>query len=89
MEPDQIKSIEEMAGALMTPTEIAILLNQDTKKFVYQATQKPDSEIYIAYQKGRLNTKLELRKKVIMLAKAGSPQAEVLADKYLIDTENI
>lgn len=71
----------------MSPTEIAILLNQDVQKFVYQATKKPDSDIAKAYQKGRLNTKLELRKKVIMLAKAGSPQAEMLADKYLIDTE--
>ena len=71
----------------MSPTEIAILLKQDVAKFVYQATKKTDSEIYIAYQRGRLNTKLELRKKVIMLAKAGSPQAEMLADKYLIDTE--
>lgn len=76
-----------MAAALMSPAEIAILLNQDTEKFIYQATKKKESEIYKAYQKGRLTTKLELRKKVITLAKAGSPQAEMLADKYLLNSE--
>ena len=41
------------------------------------------SEVYAAYQKGRLTTKHELRRTVIRLAKAGSPAAEPLADKYL------
>ena len=87
MELDQLKSVEEMAAALMSPAEIAILLNQDPDKFIYLALRKKDSEIYKAYQKGRLTTKLELRKKVITLAKAGSPQAEMLADKYLLNSE--
>ena len=87
MDPEQLKQIEEMAQALMTPEEIAVLLGLDTRKFVYQV-QKKESEEFKAYNKGRLLTKLELRRKVIMLAKASSPQAEVLADKYLIDTEN-
>lgn len=41
------------------------------------------SDIYTAYHRGRLQTKYELRKTVIKLAKAGSPAAEPLADKYM------
>lgn len=41
------------------------------------------SPIYEAYHQGRLQTKFELRKTVIKLAKAGSPAAEPLADKYM------
>jgi len=43
------------------------------------------SEIYKAYMKGRTQVKLEIRKNVIYLAKIGSPQAEILADKYIVD----
>lgn len=72
-----------MASALMLPEEIAILLDLDKEKFVYDVSNKPESPFAKAFYKGRLQTKYELRKKIIQLAKVGSPQAELLADKYL------
>ena len=67
----------------MMPNEIAILLDLNVELFTYEIKHRPNSSLAIAFQKGRLQTKLELRKKIIVLAKAGSPQAELLADKYL------
>jgi hypothetical protein len=78
-----INSITEMAAALMSPKEIAIMLDLNITDFEYQVKNKLDSDFAKAFNKGRLQTKFDLRKKVIQMAKAGSPQAEVLADKYL------
>ena len=67
----------------MKPSEIAILLDLDPEKAEYLIDSCPKDPFTLAYKKGRLKTKLELRRKIIQLAKAGSPQAELLADKYL------
>jgi hypothetical protein len=80
--PD-LTQITEMAASLMQPREIALLLDMSIQVFEYEVKQRPEGEIGRAFHKGRLQTKLELRKKIITMAKAGSPQAEVLADKYL------
>lgn len=88
MEPEQLKLIEEYSAALMFPDEIAILIGVapgEQKSFCYQCVKVASSDVYQAYQRGKLLTKFELRKTVIKLAKAGSPAAEPLADKYLID----
>jgi len=83
MNPDLIPFVIEMAAALMKPSEIAVLLDFNSDEFSYIIKNKPESPFTIAYNKGRYQTKFELRKKIIQLAKAGSPQAELLADKYL------
>jgi hypothetical protein len=67
----------------MAPEEIAILLNIDVDKFKYLTNSKYSDVAYKSFHKGRLQTKLILRKMVIKLAEKGSPQAELLADKYL------
>ncbi len=85
MNPDKetLDKIQDMASSLMQPREIAILLDINPDAFEHDVNHNPSSEVYKHYNKGRLQTKLELRKKIIQLAKAGSPQAEVLADKYI------
>lgn len=83
---EEIQQIEEMSAALLPPDEIAILMNippAERSFFVQICKTHQASPIYIAYQRGKLTTKLELRKTVIKLAKAGSPAAEPLAEKYL------
>ena len=85
---EQLDEIEEMAAAFMPPSEIAILMYispeyQDVFCEICKSHKKTD--IYAAYQRGKLKTKLDLRKTVIKLAKAGSPAAEPLADKYLLE----
>lgn len=84
--PEQLATLEEYAAALITPAEIAILLAIEPKHrntFVVRCKMDIGTEEYEAYNRGRLTTKLELRKNVIKLAKAGSPAAEPLAEKYL------
>ena len=86
----QLEQLEEMAAALMPPAEIAILLNIDISKrdlFVDMCKNHKLSKIYTTYHRGKLTTKLELHRTVIKLAKAGSPAAEPLANKYLRDQD--
>lgn len=83
---DKIDMIREMSAALLPPSEIAILLNIEADQHDYFCEickNHKKTSIYNAYHQGRLQTKYELRKTVIKLAKAGSPAAEPLADKYM------
>lgn len=83
---DIIDQIREMSAALLPPMEIAILLNIDADQrdyFCDICKNHKSTAIYNAYNQGRLQTKYELRRTVIKLAKAGSPAAEPLADKYM------
>lgn len=83
---EELKQIEEMASALLPPSEIAILLRIDAaqrKLFGQICKSHVLSPIYEAYHRGKLITKLELRRTVVKLAKAGSPAAEPLAEKFI------
>jgi hypothetical protein len=86
LEDEKLKKVEEMSAALLPPSEIAILIDinpEERNLFIQTCKSHRASRIYAAYQKGKLTTKLELRKTVIKLAKAGSPAAEPLAEKYI------
>lgn len=83
---EQLQQVQEMAAALMPPSEIAILMDfaaDERGTFIEICRNHTASPIYAAYHRGRLQTKYELRKTVIRLAKAGSPAAEPLVDGYL------
>lgn len=85
---EQLKELEEMSAALLPPSEIAILMDIPAEQrdlFCEVCKTHKTSPIYSAYQKGKLRTKYELRKTVVKLAKAGSPAAEPLADKYMVE----
>lgn len=85
---EQLIEIEEMAAAFMPPSEIAILMHIDPESrdlFCEMCKSHKSADVFNAYQRGKLRTKYELRKTVIKLAKAGSPAAEPLADKYLLE----
>ena len=86
--PEQLELVENFAASLMSPSEIALLLElslADRKYFVSSCKDNGSDSIYVALQKGRLKTKLELQNTIIKLAKNGSPAAEPIADKYLRD----
>lgn len=86
MTEDYLKLLQDYAAALLTPAEIAILLGippADRKNFVVRCRSQHDSPEYEAFNRGRLQTKLELRQNIIKLAKAGSPAAEPLALKFI------
>lgn len=83
---EQLEQLEEYAAALMNVSEIAILMDIPTNKltqFRVMCTQDRNSPIYKSFHRGRLTTKLELRRNIIKLAKAGSPAAEPLAIKFI------
>ena len=86
MTNDQLKQLQEYAAALLSPDEIAILLNlplDERKSFTVRCRSQQGSVEYEAFHRGRLQTKLELRQNIIKLAKAGSPAAEPLALRFL------
>ena len=83
---EQINEIRNMSAALLPPAEIAILLDipvEQREYFCDICKNHRQTSIYNAYHQGKLQTKYELRQTVIRLAKAGSPAAEPLADKYM------
>jgi len=83
---EQLNLIEEYSSFFMTVDEIAVLIGVDVTEFT-EAIQRRKSKVHLAYKKGQTLTKLEIRKNVVKLAKHGSPQAELLADKYMTDQE--
>lgn len=87
---DLLTQIEEMAAALMTVRDIALLTDmssEETDTFVYAVKNNLDNPLAKAYRKGRLRTKLALRRKVVDFALKGSPAAQPLADEYLKENE--
>ena len=85
---EQITLVKEYAAALLPANEIAILLDFDTdgrRAFDEIVKNHTSSPIYKAFHQGRLQTKFELRKIIIKLAKNGSPAAQPIAEKYLIE----
>lgn len=88
---EQLFEIEEKAAALMKPIEIAILLGlkgNDIEQFVFHCKHSNESDIYYAYERGRLQAKFDLQEKNVTLAKAGSPAAAAIVQE-LIKTQNI
>lgn len=83
---DELKKIEEYASLFLTYEEIAILLEKDYGQFLSVIKSK-SSNAYQYYMKGKVKTKLELRKKIVKMALHGSPQAEMLVNQFIEDQE--
>lgn len=79
---DHLSKIEEYAALFLLPEEIAILVNINFKDFTRELKNKT-SPIYLAYMRGKIKTKLELRKNTLLMARNGSPQAELMASKFM------
>ncbi len=81
---DQLEKINEYAGLFLSPKEIACLLDLPLVDFCETLLDLSHPGA-IAYLKGKTQSKYEIRKKVVGLAKMGSPQAESLTEKYIED----
>ncbi len=79
---DQLKEIEDYAHDLMSWKEIAVLVNMPVSKFKVHFDNQ-DSDLYLAYMRGKTKRKLELRRPILSMAEKGSPQAEILAVKFI------
>lgn len=83
---EQLNQLEEMSAALMPPSDIAILLDiphDQQELFIQICKSHKQTVIYQKYHKGKLSTKLALRQTIVKLAKAGSPAAEPIAQKFI------
>ena len=83
---EQLSLVEEYASSLISAGEITVLLGMgedESAIFCEIVKNHRNSPIYISFNRGRLTTKYELRKKVIDLAKRGSPAAQPIAEKYM------
>lgn len=79
---EQLAKITEYAGLFLTCDDIATLLEVDPADF-RQALRDEKHPAAKAYRMGQVQSKLALRRPVIKMAGHGSPQAELLADKYI------
>lgn len=81
---EELKLVEEYAGLFLTWQDIAILLKKKLPEFKAAFDDK-NSDLFASYSRGQVISKLNLRRPVIKMAEHGSPQAEILADKYITE----
>ena len=85
--PEQLQAIEQLAAIFTRPTEIAVTIDVPEEQF------KSDISIAgnaarTAYIKGKLSTKTEIRKQMVMLASVGSPAAVDMLNDAILDMED-
>jgi len=83
---EQLNRIKELASELMRPDHIALLMGIDQDELKRKIKHK-GGDAYLAYETGRAETILELRKQELKLAKLGSPLAVEMVHKFMIDQE--
>lgn len=84
--PEQLEKIKELASQLMRPEHIALLIGVDQEEFK-RNIKHTGSPAYIAYETGKAETILELRKQELKLAKLGSPLAVEMVHRFMVDQE--
>lgn len=83
---EQLEMIKKYASELMRPDHISLLMGIDQDEFKRKIRHR-GGEAYIAYETGRAETILELRRQELKLAKLGSPLAVEMVHKFLIDQD--
>ena len=82
----QLAEVENLASYFFSPEEIAIVIDVPAADLEDELLDDT-SDAYKAYQRGKLKSKLELRKSIMTLAKQGSGPAQTLALRVLDDLE--
>lgn len=78
------EKVKEYASLLLSISEIAILIETDEDK-LREAILDKTTYLSKAYNLGKMETVLELRRQEIELAKLGSPIGIELTQKYMLD----
>lgn len=81
-----LKEVESLASLFFTPKEIALQLEIE-EELILSAVDDPTTGIYRAFQCGRLQSEMELRKSIIKLAKSGSSPAQTMAMDLLMKSK--
>ena len=83
---EELIKIEEYSALFLNYEEIAVLLEKEIESFKDEI-QNTRSKAYYAYLKGKTKTKKQMREKIITMAIKGSPNAEIMVNKFIIDQE--
>lgn len=75
--PEELETIEKLAGLFYTPKQIATILEIDSEIFEAQINAEAGN-IYKAYSKGYFQADIELRKSITQSALAGSSPAQAM-----------
>lgn len=83
----ELQQIEQMASLYLPISDIALILGVDAEVLRRDIKIK-DSPAANAYVKGKVSSKIALRKQEMMLAKVGSPLALDSVRRALMDMED-
>ena len=83
----ELKQIEQLASLFIPVSDIAVVLDVHPELLRSEIAVK-GSKAYTAYRRGKISTKLEIRKQETLLAKVGSPLALDNMQKALLDMED-
>jgi hypothetical protein len=75
---EDLALVEDLASMFFTPREIAVMIEVNPNDAVTECSSE-GNEFYNAFQKGRLQSEMELRKSIIKLAKSGSSPAQTMS----------
>lgn len=78
---DQLTEVEQMAELFMSADEIAVNIEVDPEEFEI-SIKIQSGEIYQAYMKGILKTKIALRKAILSSAINGSSPAQQMMREF-------
>ena len=81
---EQLSVIRDMAAHFMPPVEIAFMLGVSADDFRCWL-QDDNHPAFRAYNEAKIASVLELRRKIVGMAKKGSPQAEMLVNQFIQD----
>lgn len=76
--PEDLAEVENLAGLFFSPREIAVMLELILPEILEQLDNS-EGNFYRAFQKGRLQNEVNLRKAIMQLARAGSSPAQTMA----------
>ena len=85
--PEQLEQLQHYASLFMTLSDIAVLLKVDTYE-LKNAVAVVDSNEYVAYRSGKLETKIKIHEQERELALVGSPLALENMNRNLMTMED-
>ncbi len=79
---DELSKIEDLASLFLTVSEIAFECNIPEAELRREIRGKSTDRAK-AYFRGKIKTKIAMRRQILDFAIAGSPQAEIMMDDFL------
>ena len=84
---EQIENIEKWAGIFMPISDMAIMMNIPCE-MLRDEIRNRNTEVSLAYHRGKASSRLKLRHQEMLLAQVGSPLAIENAHRNLLDMED-